>query len=517
MGMGIAQSEQANDELPAHAAPPQSSPPRLRYFCYDIGAHMKLGSDYISTFLTSHHPYDYAKEHIIYPRCNYYREYTGEQIRTRSQRVPFAKTPIGLKPFRPSLLEYHLRESSKNMVDGFPSWTIEPYISRGEELQRIYGTRWLMVSYHDDALVDFVQFDIDRHHPDADVSAQKSVIILNEASRHFGFDVVWTTSPGYIGSDGEVVHGLYAWIRLDRNHFVMDIRSHVHSFLYSIGLDHIAKDHEGAYLTQKKLVRLPGQFNVELADPNAACKIHRHTPLQASLAFQEAWAQTSPMKSEILTSIAPLFAPRNRQRVLTHSSATPPPIAPHGDTFDALLKWGRPIVNKVYPDSTQMSDCVRALVATAEEHLPSVSRTGQDSVLLRQKVEGIVNYLWANTKPEWVGKRRNDNEDATRFEPHAVYIRDNRQVLIDALPDRLRKAGNAILDLLLKYNGRVAATAIHHGKRPHVCTYRNWKRIRDLWGIVTLVEYVKAFGDKGTCKQWGFESVRQQDTESRDQ
>lgn len=383
-------------------------------------------------------------------------------------------------------------------------------------MERIYGSRWILVSYYDDAFVNFIQVDIDRHHPDDDPSAQKTVTILNEASRHYGFDVVWTTSPGYIGEDGAVVHGLYAWIRIDRNHFVMDIRPHVHGFLYSIGLDDIAKNHEGAYLKQKKLVRLPGQFNVELADPLSFTKVYNHTPLEASQTFQEAWSQASPMKSEVLISIAPPSPPSKQQRVHTHSSVTLSPLPPHGDTFEALLKWGRPIVNKVYPDTMKLQDCVTELMATAREHLPSVSRTRQDTTLLRKKAEGIIQYLWNTTKTEWVGKKRVDDEDAVRFAPHASYIRDNRRDLIDMLPSKLHKAGDEILDLMLIFNGRVAVKMIYHAKKTRICAYRNWKLIRDAWGMVTLVEYVKASGDKGTCKQWGFKCVRELDTTSTD-
>lgn len=477
-----------------------------------------LSGDYIETFLTSHHPYDYAREHIIYPRRDYYREHTDDQIKTLSQRVPFAKTPIGLKRCRPSMLEYHLRESSKNMTDGFPWWKVEWDFDYGarEEFERIYGSRWILVCYYDDAFVNFMQFDIDRHEHDSDETAQKAVTMLDEAAQYYGFEIVWTTSPGYIGVNGAVVHGLYAWIKLDRNHFVMDIRPYVQGLLYQIGLDDIAKHHEGAYLKRKKLVRLPGQFNVELADPVSFSKIHNHTPAEASIAFQNAWAQATPMSSKILTSITPPSPQTKQRQVHTHSSVTLPPLPPHGDTFEALLKWGRLIVNKVYPEIEKRPECVAELVATAEENLPAVSRTRQDKALLRRKAEGIIKYLWNHTKPEWVGKGRAKDEDGARFALHAAYIRDNRQKLLSLVPSRLCQAASAILDLMLKFNGRVAAKMIYHAKKTPICTCRNWKIIRGRWGVVTLVEYVKASGDKGTCKQWGFACVEDEDTTSSD-
>ena len=80
-----------------------------------------LGQDYISTFLTSHHPFDYAREYIIYPRTDdLYREYTSSEIQQIRSKTPWSKKPLRLRRCRPSLLEYHLRKASKTMKDGFP-------------------------------------------------------------------------------------------------------------------------------------------------------------------------------------------------------------------------------------------------------------------------------------------------------------------------------------------------------------------------------------------------------------
>ncbi len=97
-----------------------------------------------------------------------------------------------------------------------------------------------------------------------------------------------------------------------------------------------------------------------------------------------------------------------------------------------------------------------------------------------------------NTKPEWIGKGRTDEADALRFAPHAAYIEDNRDELIEAVPQRLRVAGGKILDLMLKFHGRVAANQIYHGIPTPICTFRNWRVIRDVWKLATMVEYVMA-------------------------
>ena len=215
-----------------------------------------LGSDYIDSFLSSHFPYDYALEPIIYPRVGLRRKYTNYEIAHMRQvlEVTDKKTEqkrtirIRPQPCKPTLLEHHLRRS-KNKPFCEPKRHID--YKNKEEWFTYEGPRWLLVTYYDDSLVNFLQVDIDRHGED-DTRAKEQVQMLQQAEDEYGFDIVWTTSPGSLEKNDLIRHGLYAWIRLDSNHFVMDIRDCVLAFLRHIGLSDIANDHEGAYLKQKK-------------------------------------------------------------------------------------------------------------------------------------------------------------------------------------------------------------------------------------------------------------------------
>ncbi len=248
-----------------------------------------FSDDYVQSFLTHQHPYDYAKQLIVYPKESIYRQYCDRVIRQGKAKTPWAANPIALKKCKPSLLKFHLQESTRRF-DGFIPQTsvVTGWDSKlKEEVERVYGAKWILVSYYSDSWVNFIQVDIDRHGPEDEDKAKHQVSLLEDAARRYGFEIVWTTSPGYLDESGSFVHGLYAWIRLDESQMVMDIKHHVRGFLYSIGLEEIVRKGEGAYLKEKKLVRLPGQFNVELANPLTFEKLYRHTPVSMGRSFAE--------------------------------------------------------------------------------------------------------------------------------------------------------------------------------------------------------------------------------------
>ncbi len=471
---------------------------------------MILGEDYIDSFLTTHFPYDYAKEPIIYPRTNYWRVYRDEEIKTLTSTVwtkgKGKAIRTRLKKCKPSLLEYHLRESTKN-----PFCECESYFDyqAREEYFKYYGPRWILTTYYDDSIVDFIQIDIDRHGED-DTRAKEQVEILENTADKHNFDIVWTTSPGSLENDGSIKHGLYAWIRLDTNHFVMDIREVVLGFLNSIGLTDIAKHKEGAYLKQKKLVRLPGQFNVELANPSTFDKInHSHTPIEANKAFQDAWLNAQPLKYQVLHEISqnqPSTPHSIGVHIYTHSSVPLSPLTPSEDTFTSLLKWGRAIVNEHYPNEGKKQRCIEELMNTATQQLPECSQTRCNNRILTLKAKQVVDYLWNNTCRKIKGNAVTEEEDKQRFEPHSKYISEHRTELLEKVKSRDKAVANQLLDLLVKHNGRLAVVQIYHtnGDNPVCSHYRQWRRIRDALGLVTLVDYTKPGEGKGTCKQYGF-------------
>lgn len=170
-------------------------------------------------------------------------------------------------------------------------------------------------------------------------------------------------------------------------------------------------------------------------------------------------------------------------------------------------------MNEHYPKNAMVEFCASELVRRAGKELPTASRTRQDDAMLQQKAEGIISYLWTHTGVASAEKCKMDEEDARRFKPHADYILSHRSSLLNMIPERLQGAADRILDLMLERNGRVAAVSIYHDKETPISTYRNWKRIQALWGLTTLVEYRKPVQGKGTCKQWGFARIRDQEDE----
>jgi len=319
--------------------------------------------------------------------------YNDTDIRYGFTSTTFTKSQrTRLKACKPTLLEYHLRLSTKQPVC---DCVTEYNYHYKTETERLYGPRWILTTYAEDAFVNFIQVDIDRHSED-DSRAKEQVELLEQASEEMGFEIVWTTSPGSLQKDGSVRHGIYAWIRLDADHFVFDIRDAVLAFLSSIGLADIVQHREGAYLKRKKLVRLPGQYNVELACPNTFEKLFNHSPIEANKAFQEAWVNAEPLASEILFQSQPQ-TPQRDLHTYTHCSVPPTPLSPSADTFTTLLRMGRTIVNQVYPDDSKRMDCISELIQTAEQQLPSTSKTRQNNNILTAKARQVVNYLWDHT------------------------------------------------------------------------------------------------------------------------
>ena len=182
-----------------------------------------------------------------------------------------------------------------------------------------------------------------------------------------------------------------------------------------------------------------------------------------------------------------------------------PPLPPSEDTFTTLLKWGRPIVNQHYPNESKQADCITTLIDTAEQRLPDTSKTRHNKNILTGKATQVVKYLWKNTDPHIKLRASTEKEDERRFKPHAEYIQDHRQYLLDRVSGRDQEAAGRILDLLLRHHGRVAAVELYHNKgtNPICGHYRQWRRIRQALDLVALVDYEKPHQGRGTCRQYG--------------
>jgi hypothetical protein len=470
-----------------------------------------LGEDYITSFF-GNHPTDYAREPIIYPRVSYYRRYNSSDIAHGRKRTPFCTHPLPLRKCTPTLLEYHLYKTRKhNRCEAHEYWSK----SHQEFIVKYTGPHWILTTYYDDSVVDFCQIDIDRHGDD-DTDARRYVSRIQQASQAHGFDVVWTTSPGHI-ANGSVRHGLYAWIKLSRLWMVMDLIPPFRSFLSSIGLNQIVVEREASFLRQKRLTRLPGQRNVELACPDSFQKLFDHDAVEANQAFQEAWRHAAPLTlSHIVESETPETAQHevveNAPPDIRHISSDTHEIGAFcdatDDTFVTMLKWGRPIVNRSFPDDRKRGQCIEQLKAYVRDNLRRPSRTRDNPSLLHHRATQVVDYLWTHTSGSAARRAVADNEDRDRFKPHADFLEQKRKELIESVPQQLRPATAQILEMMIQYDGRLAATVIYHPSgQTRVCNQRQWMRIRECLRLVELVDYEKPDAGRGKCKQWGFQDV----------
>ena len=172
--------------------------------------------------------------------------------------------------------------------------------------------KWFLASYADTTSVSWLQFDLDRHHESGMTPWEKSEIdhaffeqveILCEMAEEVGFEPVWTTSPGDLidatWSDekaswegGEHVQGLYAWIKLEKPVQVSKLRKYVAAMK-----EYFSIECESSVDARNRLLRLPGQRYVEVADPETVEILHPAEKPAYTLAwFAEAWHEAKPAK-----------------------------------------------------------------------------------------------------------------------------------------------------------------------------------------------------------------------------
>jgi hypothetical protein len=162
-----------------------------------------------------------------------------------------------------------------------------------------------------------------------------------------------------------------------------------------------------------------------------------------------------------------------------------------------------------------VEELVSATTAEVREGICRPSRTLGDPESFDTKVRGVVEHFWRTFKGTAQGTRK--SEDKERFAAHATYIRTHRAQLVARVPERLKGAVGKILDKMLKYDGRLAAKAIYHGK-VQICANRNWRLIREKLGLIELAAYEKETPERrGKCKQWGFKAILGDETDRKGQ
>ena len=202
---------------------------------------------------------------------------------------------------------------------------------------------WLLTTYPEDQPVNFIQFDLDRHYWDGmtpeeklqvDHQFERNLENLRVAGQSIGFDFVLTSSPGDM-YDGQWIHGAYAWIKLDNpldEITVGQLRPLIRQFCDYWGLE--TEDQDGhvsriefSWDKKHRLIRLPGQYRVELLDPETLEIAHPAEKPNETLAwFMDAWVELKPVQPETLFAECLKEAETKKAAPLVAQSSSSAPV-----------------------------------------------------------------------------------------------------------------------------------------------------------------------------------------------
>lgn len=218
-------------------------------------------SDYLQTFINPAHQTRFLYESICYPRVKDFKRQADSAIELGYRCI--GRT-IGLEKL------IYLDEHGK---------------ARGRLVSNIFRKdkhkttkKWLLTTYEYGINVSFLQIDFDRHgynkhetleqRKSADSNFFAEIENLIKIANDLDFDIVWTTSPGDVCTEGinkgEHIHGIYAWIKFSRSINVRKLREELIPPLkkyYNI-------NSETSFDTKNRPIRIPGQRFVEVCDPN---------------------------------------------------------------------------------------------------------------------------------------------------------------------------------------------------------------------------------------------------------
>jgi hypothetical protein len=272
---------------------------------------MDRDQTYFSTFLQPANPYRFGTEQFAMPRMK-------KTIRHANSKDDLARGyKIGTHgPYALKRLDAHGWSNKKQTGTAFNALRNSIIRKDTSKIRK----KWFFATYSDDSSVSFVQFDLDRHYssdmlPDEraemDHAFNQQVQSIKEMAEEVGCDVVFTTSPGDIlgGSwsketkkweGGEHVQGLYAWIKLENPVKVSKLREYVQAIKEYYGIEC-----ESSVDAKNRLVRLPGQRYVEMADPETATILHEEEkPAHGLARFADAWFEAKPANLKKLFSPA---------------------------------------------------------------------------------------------------------------------------------------------------------------------------------------------------------------------
>lgn len=506
---------------------------------------------YIQDFLRPAHPTRMATEPRAMPRArtadgdaDIWPTATNDEI-----AQGYRMAPNVLSPAR-ELRRCGLRRLDKNNY----SWVRHHlFHKRGGKHKAL----WLFTTYEDKALVNWIQFDLDRHHaagatPDekaeVDHLFRQQVRTLRDIADEQGFDIVWTTSPGDLDPfDGRHIQGLYAWIKLDRRIRVADLRR----FATAFKARHLL-EMECCWDSKHRNIRLGGQEFVEIADPetisiiNPVKKQQREAlghfavawqsarPANASCLFDEcvAWyeaqqqretaaAQSEPAVSDTQPRSTASRNPGLPGRVSTRrtrraggyvpaSLPTRSALLGEQNTFKAATdaRICSLLVRKYRGDRACFEIAVKEGMTELRAIRPATSKTCGSPTRLRSTVTRWMNWYFKNFRPErCVSKARITDRDVEDRKRVAYCLGLDRARVLRHLKHRNltyheKSILSRFLDLAQKWNFRVAVKAIYDGPKA-ICSKPEWfTLVRKIQGILFVIREKQV--EEGKCRQWAF-------------
>ena len=327
------------------------------------------------------------------------------------------------------------------------------------------ANKWFLASYADTSSVSWLQFDLDRHQDsgmtpwektEIDHGFHEQVTAIREMAEEIGFDIVWTTSPGDLidatwngekasWDGGEHVQGLYAWIKLEKPVQVKKLRKYVGALK-----DYYDIECESSVDSKNRLVRIPGQRYVEVADPETLEILHpAEKPAHTLAWFAEAWHAAKPAKLEDLFGPAVSWKQKKQSSIVSPRFSSSPNIkhvhVEGCSTENALLE------KNTFKAATDRRICSRIAIkyqgqpcffdqAVEEAKLelfavrPSSSKTCHNPCLLHGTCKRWMDHYFSTFDSSRCLLSRRDKEDATRFASSSSL---DQKLLFRFLKDRL--------------------------------------------------------------------------------
>jgi hypothetical protein len=394
--------------------------------------------------------------------------------------------------------------------------------------------KWFFVTYPDDAYISVVQFDCDCHvrsgmtpweRDEVVQSFRMQVNSIREMADDVGLDLVWTTSPGdrvdatwdqetASWQGGAHVQGLYAWIKLEKPVQVKKLRRYVAALkdFYNI-------ECESSVDAENRLVRLPGQRYVEVADPETGEVLHPpEKPSDTLAAFSEAWYAVKPVSPKTLFGPAMDWKKQKAMKpIATPKSLTfaPKNVVVHGCSNGQALKEAN-----TFKAATDRRICSRLTikyrgneaffdhaVEEAKNELvsirPSSSRTCSSKRLLHSTCKRWMRWYFDNfesssCRSSQFSKKESDDRQrfcSSRSLDFSLLLRFLKQHC--HLSFRELSIVSAVLNKMRKWHGRVFCRvlyALSGGKSAWLALKKK------LQGYLVILDEWQ----RKKCRQWGW-------------